>query len=157
MRGTLAALTATMLVVVCAPAQAADPHWRWPLEPPHAIIRPFIAPENRYSAGHRGIDIFASSPVVLAPADGVVHFAGFVVDRPVLSIRHPGGLLSSYEPVETELSVGDPVRRGQPLGTLLPGHCSTLCLHFGVRHNGEYVSPLNFLGWIPRSILLPRR
>lgn len=157
MRGILAAATAAMLVVVGAPAQAADPHWDWPVDPPHPIIRPFIAPETRYSAGHRGIDVLASNPEVLAPADGIVHFAGFIVDRPVLSIRHPGGLLSSFEPVESDLSEGDPVSRGQPLGTLLPGHCSQLCLHFGVRRDGEYVSPLNFLGEIPRSILLPRR
>jgi murein DD-endopeptidase MepM/ murein hydrolase activator NlpD len=75
----------------------------------------------------------------------------------VLAIRHPGGLVSSYEPVESTLKAGDAVSRGQPIGTLLPGHCASLCLHFGVRLDGEYVSPLNYLGEIPRSILLPTR
>ena len=31
--------------------------WAWPVPVPHAIVRPFIAPERAYSAGHRGIDI----------------------------------------------------------------------------------------------------
>ena len=122
----------------------------------HQILRPFIAPATRYSAGHRGIDI-ATSGEVYAPASGTVHFAGFVVDREVLSIAHQGNILSSYEPVRSMLSVGDAVTRGQPIGTLEPGHCSELCLHFGVRIDGQYVSPLLFLGGIPHSILLPTR
>jgi len=94
---------------------------------------------------------------VYAPATGVVHFAGVVVDRPVLSIRHGDGLLSSFEPVTTELVAGDHVQRGDQVGTLEPGHCSTPCLHFGVRRNGDYVSPFNYLGGIPHSVLLPTR
>jgi murein DD-endopeptidase MepM/ murein hydrolase activator NlpD len=109
------------------------------------------------TAGQRGIDIRASPAAeVRAPADGVVHFAGVVVDRPVLSIDHGGGVLSSYEPVETTLHKGDVVRRGQVIGTLAAGHCaSRACLHFGVRIAGEYVSPLLFLGGQPRAVLLP--
>lgn len=94
---------------------------------------------------------------VLAPADGVVSFAGVVVDRPVLSIRHAGGLVSSYEPVVTTLVAGDSVARGQQIGELQAGHCAELCLHFGVRLDGAYISPLNYLGGIPWSVLLPTR
>ena len=86
-----------------------------------------------------------------------MHFVGFVVDRPVLSIEHAGGLLSSYEPVTSSLSKGDPVARGQPIGELLPGHCARPCLHFGVRLAGDYVSPLLLLGGVPRAVLLPTR
>lgn len=146
-----------LVLAVAGPSRADDPQWRWPADEPRSIIRPFIAPETPYSAGHRGIDIRAPSGVVYAPAGGVVHFAGVVVDRPVLSIRHPDGLLSSYEPVTTTLVEGDAVIRGDVIGTVEPGHCSSLCLHFGVRLNGEYVSPLNFLGGIPWSVLLPTR
>jgi murein DD-endopeptidase MepM/ murein hydrolase activator NlpD len=138
-------------------ARAADPEWSWPVEPPRAILRPFIAPATPYSAGHRGIDIRAPGGSLFAPADGVVHFAGFVVDRPVLSIRHPGGLLSSYEPVNTALVEGDLVSRGELIGDILAGHCSARCVHVGVRLDGEYLSPLNFLGGVPRSVLLPTR
>ena len=132
--------------------------WSWPLAPPHPIARPFIAPPTPYSAGHRGIDITAAPGAdVLAPAAGFVHFSGVVVDRPVLSIRHPGGLISSFEPVISPFKVGDAVSRGQVVGALEAGHCASACLHFGVRLHGEYVSPLNYLGGVARAVLLPTR
>lgn len=86
-----------------------------------------------------------------------MHFAGTVVDRPVLSIRHPGGLITSYEPVTSTLARGDAVTRGQVIGEVQEGHCLQPCLHFGVRLDGDYVSPLNYLSGIPRAILLPTR
>lgn len=140
-----------------AAVAAAAALWAWPIAAPHPIARPFVAPATPYAAGHRGIDIRAAEgSEVRAPADGVVHFAGVVVDRPVLSISHGGGVLSSYEPVRSSLQEGDPVRRGQVIGTLEPGHCGDgACLHLGVRVDGEYVSPLLFLGGQPRAVLLP--
>jgi murein DD-endopeptidase MepM/ murein hydrolase activator NlpD len=131
--------------------------WSWPIAAPHPIARPYLAPATPYASGHRGIDIRAAAgDEVRAPADGIVHFAGIVVDRPVLSIDQGGGVLSSYEPVVTSLQEGDVVRRGQVIGELLPGHCTSgACLHFGVRIHGEYVSPLLFLGGQPRAVLLP--
>jgi murein DD-endopeptidase MepM/ murein hydrolase activator NlpD len=131
--------------------------WAWPVAAPHPIARAYIAPAAPYAAGHRGIDIRATEGTeVRAPADGVVHFAGVVVDRPVLSIDHGGGVLSSYEPVETTLHEGEVVRRGQVIGVLRAGHCASgACLHFGVRIDGDYVSPLLFLGGQPRAVLLP--
>jgi murein DD-endopeptidase MepM/ murein hydrolase activator NlpD len=137
------------------------------------LARNYIAPESPYGPGHRGIDILAppgsgvgsaSTPdfagggvPVTAPAAGVVHFVGFVVDRPVVSIDHGGGVLSSFEPVASELRKGDRVTAGQTIGTLEPGHCARLCLHLGARVGGEYVSPLMFLGGMPRAVLLPTR
>ncbi|MET4782587.1 M23 family metallopeptidase [Glaciihabitans sp. UYNi722] len=160
----LAILFALVLMLVSPaspatqPASGATANWQWPVAAPHPIAKPFIAPETKYSAGHRGIDMSApDGAVVTAPTDGVVSFAGFVVDRPVLSIRHSGGLVSSYEPVATELAEGAVVTRGRPIGVLVAGHCAASCLHFGVRLDGEYVSPLNYLGGIERSILLPTR
>lgn len=152
------------LLVVAVTGASADAttttnwDWDWPVAAPHPIIRPYIAPETPYAAGHRGLDIGAgTSTEVRAPAAGVVHFAGVVVDRPVLSLRHPDGLITSYEPVTTTLSRGDPVQQGDVIGELQPGHCSVACIHFGVRLEGEYVSPLNYLSAIPRAILLPTR
>ena len=137
-------------------AAARAPDWEWPTSGDHAVLRPFVAPPTPYGAGHRGVDLL-SAGTALAPADGVVHFAGTVVDRPVLSIRHADGLLSSYEPVSTELRRGDAVARGQPVGTVEEGHCARLCVHFGVRLDGEYLNPLLLLGEVPRSVLLPTR
>lgn len=165
----LGASALLLLVVVGAPsAHAADSlanggeagRWSWPIGPPRTIVREFEAPPTPYAAGHRGIDLRAPEGTeVLAPEDGVVHFAGVVVDRPVLSIRHADGLLSSFEPVTTELVKGDAVRVGEVVGTVSDGgHCAGGCLHLGARLDGvEYVSPLLFLGGIPRAVLLPTR
>jgi hypothetical protein len=134
--------------------------WSWPIAAPRAVLRPFIAPLTAYSAGHRGIDLATqSSTTVYAPADGVIHFSGKVVDRPVLSIEHAGSLLSSFEPVSSTLHVGESVHRGDPVGVVAAGsgHCASSCLHFGVRLHGQYLSPLNFLGGIPLPVLLPTR
>ena len=139
-------------------AAGATSNWAWPVAVPHPIVRPFIAPATPYAAGHRGVDIAATEgSAVTAPAEGVVYFAGVVVDRPVLSIRHADGVVSSYEPVESALPAGTAILRGQIVGHVLSGHCNSACLHFGVRRYGEYVSPLNYLGGIPRSVLLPTR
>ncbi|MBB5843841.1 hypothetical protein HD599_002164 [Conyzicola lurida] len=156
---TLPALLTALLVtpLLVLPAAPTAGSWSWPVAAPHPVVREFIAPETRYSAGHRGLDIGTESPTVTAPADGVVHFSGVVVDRPVLSIRHSDGALSSYEPVSSPLAAGDGVVRGAEIGILQPGHCSSLCLHFGVRVDGEYVSPLLYLGGMERSVLLPTR
>jgi murein DD-endopeptidase MepM/ murein hydrolase activator NlpD len=145
-------------VVSPAPAVIPTPHWKWPIAIPHAIVRPFLAPSTAYSAGHRGIDISAgSSSDVHAPADGVIHFVGYVVDRPVISIDQGNGVISSFEPASSTLRAGDRVTSGQVIAQVLPGHCSSPCLHFGVRIDGAYVSPLLFLGRIPHSVLLPTR
>lgn len=145
--------------VVGAPlAGAATPaQWTWPVGPPRDLLRPFEAPASSYAAGHRGIDIGAGpgSPV-RAPADGVVSFAGVVVDRPVLSIQHADDLVSSVEPVTAVVAAGERVSAGQVVGVVATGaHCTDRCLHFGVRRHGQYISPMLFLGGIARAVLLP--
>lgn len=140
--------------IVAAVVAAAT--WVWPVAAPHPVVRPFLAPVGDYGPGHRGIDIGASEGAeVRAPADGVVRFSGWVVDRPVLSIDHGGGVWSSFEPVTSELVAGDRVQRGQVVGALEAGHCASGCLHLGARVGGGYVSPLTFLGGQPRAVLLP--
>lgn len=133
------------------------PPWAWPVDPPSVVVRPYLAPESPFSAGHRGVDLAAPAGTLYAPADGIVHFAGTVVDRPVLSIEQSGGVITSFLPVETSLVAGDVVERGERIGTVLPGHCASVCLHFGVRLHGIYVSPLQWLGGIEHAVLLPTR
>ncbi|MEO8528081.1 MAG: M23 family metallopeptidase [Pseudolysinimonas sp.] len=130
--------------------------WAWPVPSPHVLARPYVAPATPYSTGHRGIDIRADlGTEVRSPADGVVHFAGVVVDRPVISIEHARGVLSSFEPVQPLVATGDRVTRGEVIGILLAGHCATPCLHLGARIDGEYVNPLLFLGGLERAVLYP--
>lgn len=128
--------------------------WSWPVAGPHTISRDYSAPTSAYSPGHRGIDIVATpGSEILSPADGVVHFAGWVVDRPVLSIDHDG-LLSTFEPVEALVEKGEKVSRGQIIGLLSTGtHCT--CLHMGARHGEDYLSPVAMLSIVPAAVLLP--
>lgn len=129
--------------------------WAWPVAP-HEVVRAFDAPETPYGPGHRGIDIAApAGSAVLAPQDGVVRFAGPVAGRPVLSIEHADGLVSSFEPVEPLVAAGHVVERGEQIGVLLPGHVDqTTRLHLGARLHGAYVDPLGLLG-VERPVLLP--
>ncbi|TLP97580.1 M23 family metallopeptidase [Nesterenkonia salmonea] len=155
-----------LLLLVCAlfgvppaSAQHGHPHWLPPVD--GDVVKEFAAPPAPWAAGHRGVDLAASDGVeIRSPADGVVSFSGVVVDREVLSINHGGGYISSFEPVESELEVGDSVTEGQPvaaLGTYDDGshHCDSPCLHWGVRLFGEYINPLLMLGELEPSVLLP--
>ena len=136
------------------------PSWAWPLSPRPAVVRPFDPPPEPWLSGHRGVDLQAAADgvSVTSPADGVVAFVGVVVDRPVITIDHGGGLRSSFEPVRSSLRRGDPVTKGQQLGVLEPGHCGQLpCVHWGVRRGEEYVDPLAFVMDLRPSVLLPLR
>lgn len=134
----------------------ADPSWVWPVDGPRVVVRPFLAPPTPYGVGHRGVDLAASAAgtEVVAVTTGVVHFAGVVVDRPVITIRS-GQVLATVEPVTPLVEEGDVVVAGQVIGTLEPGHCFRPCVHLGVRLAGEYVSPLLYLGGLQRAVLLP--
>lgn len=156
--GPIILVSPALVGPMAAPA-AGDSDWAWPIADPHVVVREWRAPADDYSAGHRGVDIAASAGApVTAPESGTVRFAGRVVDRPVLSIEHSGGLVSSFEPVETTLKKGDQVARGQQIGTVAPvsaSHCAESCLHFGVRRDGRYISPMLVLEPPARAILLP--
>lgn len=141
------------------------------------VIRPFENPAQRWSAGHRGVDL--AVPVndrrVYAPAPGKVVFSGTVVNRKVLVIAHPDGRRSTFEPMDEALPVGTTVAAGDVIGTIAGAadgnserpyrRCSTLCLYWGVRQGGargdgsgktaEYINPMSLLGSKKPSILLP--
>lgn len=133
--------------------------WLRPVDAP--VVGEFSAPPAPWASGHRGIDLAApAGGDIRSPADGVASFSGKVVDRQVLSIDHGGGYVSSFEPVESNLEVGDTVSQGQPLaqlGTYDDGsaHCAAPCLHWGVRLHGEYINPLLLTGELEPSVLLP--
>lgn len=153
----VAAADASPVVTQASSADVSQPRWTWPLTPVPAVTRPFDLP-HPYAAGHRGIDLDAvAGAVVLAPEDGVVRFAGWVVDRPVLSLQHADGLISTYEPVVTTLTVGTVVARGEVIGTLDSAvvHAPAGGLHLGARMGDGYLDPLALLGLVPRAVLLP--
>lgn len=141
------------------------------------VIHPFEKPAQRWSAGHRGVDLAVPEHDrrVYAPAPGKVVFSGTVVNRKVLVIAHPDGRRSTFEPMDEALPVGTTVAAGEVIGTVVDAaggnserpyrRCSTLCLYWGVRQGGargdgsgktaEYVNPMSLLGSKEPSILLP--
>lgn len=130
--------------------------WTWPVSPA-ALVRPYEPPAHAYAPGHRGVDI-GSTPgaPVRAPAAGMVVFAGRVVDRPVISIDHGGGVVSSMEPIDPTVGVGDVVDAGSRIGSVTPdGHGAPGRLHLGIRMHGAYVDPLSLLSSPARAVLLP--
>ncbi|MFB0835199.1 M23 family metallopeptidase [Arthrobacter halodurans] len=145
--------------------------WRWPLGPAGGgtgrgspggapaprVLEPFDPPERRWLAGHRGVDLGAARGDPLrAPAAGVIAFAGVVVDRPVVTIDHGGGLLSSFEPAVAALARGAVVADGGVFAEVgAGGHCSGRCVHWGVRLDGVYIDPLDTISDRRPSVLLP--
>jgi murein DD-endopeptidase MepM/ murein hydrolase activator NlpD len=133
----------------------------WPLPGTPVVVRGFQAPASPFGPGHRGVDLaaVAGAPVFAAGA-GTVVFAGAVAGRGVVSVDHPGGLRTTYEPVSPTVTAGDRVARGQQLGTVQLGHpgcTATACLHWGVRrglgHDREYLDPLRLVLNAPVRLL----
>ncbi len=133
--------------------------WTAPL-PSATVTRPFDELPHRYAAGHRGVDLAGAPGVpVGAAGDGVVVFAGMVAGRPVVSVDHPGGLRTTYEPVDPSVGAGQAVARGSPLGKLVAGHAgcpAAACLHWGLRRGEDYLDPMTLLT-VPEIRLLPMR
>lgn len=140
-----------------AMAAAEHPHWQWPLDGAREVLTPYRAPTHAYGPGHRGVDLAAAQgTIVHAPAGGVVAFRGTVVDRPLLTIEHPGGYVSTFEPLESALSPGDVVAEGDVIGTVASGgHSAVGTMHLGVRLAGAYINPMLLFGEVPRAVLLP--
>lgn len=160
--GALIALVLALAVVGSAagsaPPESKDwPRWRWPLTGSHSVVAPFRAPAHAYGAGHRGVDLKSShGAVVVAPREGIVAFRGMVVDRPLLTIEHADGLVSTFEPLESNLVPGDLISAGQEIGLVAGGgHSPAGALHVGVRRDDDYINPMLLFGDVPRAILLP--
>lgn len=122
-------------------------YWGWPSGGPVQVLRAFDPPEFNWLSGHRGVDLdIPTGSVVVAPADGVVSYAGVLADRPLVALRISGGggvdLRTSIEPVDPLVKVGDVVRRGDPIGTALDGHVPS-GIHWGVKVGSDrYINPL---------------
>lgn len=155
---------AILITLMVAPAGStatagADPVvMQWPLRPDTPqVIRAFDAPTPDWQRGHRGVDLagWRGQPVY-ASGRGTVVFAGLLAGRPVVSLAHPGGLRTSYEPVQAAVRPGQLVDTGTPLGRLQAGHpgCpAPACLHWGAMWGpaarADYVNPLGLLAVTP--------
>lgn len=151
-------LSLALAVGLLGPAPPSDgPRWEWPVGDGH-VAAPFDAPDERWGPGHRGLDLrTAKGADVTAVADGVVTHRGRIAGRGTVSITHASGIRSTYEPVESELTVDDRVARGEVIGRVGPeaGHCAPrACLHVGAKRGADYLDPLPFFG-SRRVILLP--
>ncbi|MET9225193.1 M23 family metallopeptidase [Lentzea sp. NPDC003310] len=134
---------ALLLTTLLAPAPV---RFTWPLPPPHAVVRAFEAPTSPFGPGHRGVDLAAPAGTpVLATADATVVYAGAVAARTLVSLQHRNGLRTTYEPVAPLVTAGAPVRQGEVIGHLQPGHCESPCLHWGARRDRTYLDPLRLL------------
>jgi murein DD-endopeptidase MepM/ murein hydrolase activator NlpD len=120
-------------------------------------MRTFDAPSPNWKPGHRGVDLAgAPGQRVYAAAAGTVVFAGELAGRPVVSIAHPGGLRTSYEPVLASVRAGRRVDAATMIGELQAGHagCSaSACLHWGAMwgpaSRADYVDPLGLVASTP--------
>ncbi len=137
------------------------PAWLWPLQPRPPLLREFAAPPSPYGPGHRGLDMVSRvGATVLAVAAGEVTHAGTVAGRGTVTVAHPGGLSSTYEPVVAIVRKGDVVGAGDVLGLQesgagVAGHCGVVgCLHLGARRGAAYLDPLPLLLG-GRVVLLP--
>lgn len=123
--------------------------WGWPLAGRPDIVHGFDPPAQRWLAGHRGIDLAGvAGEAVLSVDDGVVAHSGTVAGVGVVSVDHPGGLRSTYQPVTDRVPRGTRVGRGDRLGALdRGGHCLLAdCLHLGARTGRRtYVDPTPLL------------
>ncbi|WP_231598934.1 M23 family metallopeptidase [Corynebacterium occultum] len=116
-----------------------DPHAR-------AVLRAFDKPAQNWLPGHRGVDLdLAVGAPVMAAGDGVVAFAGQVAGTPTLSIDHPDGIRTTYQPVFATVRQGDEVRGGQEIGKLANPVDHGPGLHWGARRGEEYLNPLSLL------------
>src|SRR6476469_358924 len=128
--------------------------WTWPVRGP--VLQEFsFDPAHPYGAGqHRGIAIGADAGApVLAPAAGVVRFAGTVpTNGKTLTIETPGGLAVSLThlgsiAVERDATVAE----GSVVGTIGPSGTAEFdvpYVHLGIRTATEeqgYLDPLGFL------------
>lgn len=130
-----------------------------PPGPLPAIVRPFDPPAEDWLAGHRGIDLLARTGTpVRSLTSGVVGTAGQVAGKPVVTVLLADGLRVTYEPVVAVVTPGEPVARGQVLGSVAPagGHCggASGCLHVGLRDGVRYLDPTRLLA---RAVLKPTR
>jgi murein DD-endopeptidase MepM/ murein hydrolase activator NlpD len=162
------ALLLALLPAISAEATPNNQRWVGPLAGKLMAVRTFDGAAyraNHYGRAHLGVDLLSEvGAQVFAPTDGVIAYVGVINSIPIVVIAHAnsrntGGadqrLRTTYLPVESELMVGDLVRKADPIGNIASEQhfFGRTVLHWGERLNGEYKNPLRRLG---APVILPR-
>lgn len=107
------------------------------------------APTEGASTYHKGIDIAASSgSKVVAAAGGEVVIATYSASAGnYVMINHGSGVYTVYmHMANLGVSEGQEVKQGESIGSVgSTGYSTGPHLHFGIRENGSYVDPQNFM------------
>ena len=126
--------------------------FKWPAPSYTRITSPFgwrIHPVYGGNRFHNGVDMAApgGSPI-LAAYDGEVTAAGYSNSMGnYIYLNHGSGLVTIYmHASKLYVSKGQTVSKGDKIAAVgTTGRSTGNHLHFGVRLNGEYVSPWNYL------------
>ena len=129
-----------------------DISFTWPCPSSSRITSEFgsrSSPTEGASSNHQGIDIGASTGSnIVAAADGevVVSTYSYSAGNYVM-INHGGGVYTVYMHASKLLaSVGDNVKKGQTIAKVgSTGYSTGPHLHFGIRVNGTYVNPRQYV------------
>lgn len=131
------------------PTSRGHSSWTWPLAGPRVPLHPFDGPSERWLPGHRGVDLAGwQGSTVRSVAVGVVSYSGEINGVGIVSVLHPDGILSTYQPVEDPVPQGSLVDTGQRVGSLSDqgSHCwPVTCLHLGARLGRDYIDPMLLL------------
>lgn len=124
----------------------------WPCPSSHLISSTFgnrKQPKKGASTYHKGIDISASTGAnVIASADGEVVISSYNYSSGnYIMIDHGSGVFTIYMHLSNKyVKEGKEVKQGDSIGTVGSTGVSTgPHLHFGVRKNGQYVDPQQFV------------
>ena len=108
-----------------------------------------LFPSSGGTRPHKGIDISApSGTMVLAPADGVVNFAGRESEYGrLICLDHGQGYATMFGHLQDLfVKTGEKVKKGQAIGTVgMSGNSTGPHLHYEVRIYGNPVNPARYL------------
>lgn len=108
-------------------------------------------------AFHTGVDVARPTGTqIVAPADGVVILAAaapFTLEGNLLMIDHGMGLNSAFLHLSRiDVTVGQTVRQGQPLGAIgMTGRATGPHLHWGMKWRDARIDPAPLAGPIPAA------
>ena len=124
----------------------------WPCPASSRITSKFGArssPTEGASSNHKGIDIGAPTGTdIVAAASGEVVISTYSYSAGnYVMINHGGGVYSVYMHASKRLcKVGDTVKQGQVIAKVgSTGYSTGPHLHFGIRVNGTYVNPSQYV------------